>query len=572
MYGYTQQDDLKKVLLMATRLGRELTVVSQIIYDYKSTLKSLTKENEEEEMKKCHQRSADKLIDLCFKNGGVFIKLGQHMGQLDHLLPEEYVLTMRSNLLDKCPVTPFEKIEATFFKDFGKRPLDVFTTFSPTPIASASLAQVHIATDATGRKYAVKVQHPGLKESAEADIALVEVLVKGVSRLFPDFDYDWLVQQIKDTVPKELDFQHEAENAEICRRNLKSKKSTVGSSVHVPEVYHDLSSEHILTMEFVDGVGVTDRAALTALGAEPAAVARLVSRTFSEMIFAHGYVHCDPHAANMFVRRDPDPKKPNAVQLVLLDHGLYKRIDDSFRYDYAALWHALIFSDEENIKKFSGRMNAGDLFPIFSAMLTQKSWEQIMEKSEDHLNMDFSKEQSLAIQHYSKMYAREITMLLQRMPEALVLLLKTNDCLRCVDHALGQPINTISITARQCARALAEQRLAVLGVVEAEDKKDVDAESTSPAGLPHVPRPSSFSPSVLYARAQSRMDLIRIEIQLMLLRTFMMQKQLAVTAKNWRAKAAKWGWAKPPAPQMPEMMLTVITSEEESAIAGTDKK
>lgn len=110
--------------------------------DYKVSLRGLTGEAYQEELHNCHQRGAGRLLDLCFNNGGIYVKLGQHIGQLDHLLPEEYVLTMRAHLLDKCPVSSLEEVRRTIREDLGKTVEDLFAQFSPEPIASASLAQL----------------------------------------------------------------------------------------------------------------------------------------------------------------------------------------------------------------------------------------------------------------------------------------------------------------------------------------------------------------------------------------------------------------------------------------------
>ncbi|KXZ42167.1 hypothetical protein GPECTOR_192g313 [Gonium pectorale] len=424
------------------------------IRNYKWSLGSLTGAEREAALRECHQRGADRLLWLCRANGGVYTKLGQHVGQLDHLLPEEYVLTMRNNLLDRCPVSAPEEVRRTFLQDLGAPPEQLFAEFNPTPIASASLAQVHEARDHGGRRLAVKVQHAGLRESCAADVATVTALVGAVRLVFPEFDYGWLVDEIRENLPKELDFRHEAANAERCRANLQAsvrRGAWFASRVYVPEVVYATSSSRILTMEFIDGVGVTDVPRLRALGLSPRAVSLLVAETFNDMIFAHGYVHCDPHAANMLPTGDP--------QLVLLDHGLYKSITDSFRLEYAGLWRALIFADEAGIKRHSAAMNAGEAYDIFASMLTQRSWDQILSARSDHLTVERSPQTRQVAQAYMAAYGREISGLLQRMPRPLLLLLKTNDCLRSVDFALGEPVNTFVITARECSAALARERL-----------------------------------------------------------------------------------------------------------------
>lgn len=102
-----------------------------------------------------------------------------------HLLPEAYVQTMQENVLDKCPLTSYDDIRDVFLEELGEEPEKMFDSFDPNPIASASLAQVHVARDEAGRKLAVKVQHPGLMDSAAADIAIVHSLVYIIKLLFP---------------------------------------------------------------------------------------------------------------------------------------------------------------------------------------------------------------------------------------------------------------------------------------------------------------------------------------------------------------------------------------------------
>ncbi|GBF89209.1 hypothetical protein Rsub_01926 [Raphidocelis subcapitata] len=280
--------------------------------------------------------------------------------------------------------------------------------------------------------------------------------------VFPEFNYQWLVDEIKENLPRELNFQHEAANAERCRANFASAKSRLGDRVHIPETHPRLSSRRVLTMEFISGARVTDAPALAALGVPRPRVAALVSEAFNEMIFVHGDVHCDPHAANMLVRLGPDGRE----QLVLLDHGLYKRLDDGFRAEYAALWRSLVFGDAGGIKNGPGSRRAAGLG--FGRLLACRGGEglrrlwagDIVDKRIDHLTLPKTDRDKEMLQGYAQVYMREIGDLLLRMPRPLLLLLKTNDCLRSVDGALGSPLNTVVMTARECTRALSDIRSA----------------------------------------------------------------------------------------------------------------
>jgi len=396
---------------------------------------------------------------------------------LDYLLPEEYVFTMRAHLLDRCPVSSWESVRKTIIEDLGAPPEVIFSEFEQTPIASASLAQVHIARDAqTGKKVAVKIQHRGLRETSNVDIATIEFVVKAVKR-FTGMDYLWLVEEVKDNLPTELDFFIEAGNAERCASNLASKKCGVRGKVVVPEIDRFKSTHRVITMEYIDGVKVTDIDGLKKLGANPAEVARLVSQTFNEMIFKFGDIHADPHAANMVIRATPefstgtlqgsskkDKKIKQKWQLVLLDHGLYRVLDEEFRLEYASLWRSLIFADVGGIERSATAMNAGDAVPLFAGLLTRRPWREVSKsrRGADRLKYTGTAEEKEEIMDYSVKNASAIGELLAKIPRELLLLLKTNDNLRAVDAELGAGVSTYLITARECTKALAEHRAAQL--------------------------------------------------------------------------------------------------------------
>eukprot|EP00252_Welwitschia_mirabilis_P003592 TRINITY_DN1364_c0_g1_i5.p1 TRINITY_DN1364_c0_g1~~TRINITY_DN1364_c0_g1_i5.p1 ORF type:complete len:229 (+),score=35.63 TRINITY_DN1364_c0_g1_i5:113-799(+) len=182
------------------------------------------------------------------------------------------------------------------------------------------------------------------------------------------------------------------------------------------------------------------------------------------MIFKHGFVHCDPHAANMMVMISPS-NRSNIIgkrkpQLVLLDHGLYRMLDPDLREHYAKLWKALVFADENGIKENSIKLGAGeDLYVLFAAVLTMKPWKKIVDPTIDHLRMGVTNEDRLERQMYASKLVKEITELLRRLPRVLLLLLKTNDCLRAVDRALGATVNTYVIIGRISSTAAAELEL-----------------------------------------------------------------------------------------------------------------
>lgn len=153
-----------------------------------------------------HLSSAKLVRDLCMKNKGVYIKLGQHLSQLDYIFPEEYCTILR-DLLDKNPTSTIDEVQQLFQEEFRCLPTDMFASFSSVPIASASLAQVHTAIGKDGQKYAVKVQHRHLRDSAPGDMRAITMAIQFVSKVFKDFQFEWLVREMNMNLPLELDFQ-----------------------------------------------------------------------------------------------------------------------------------------------------------------------------------------------------------------------------------------------------------------------------------------------------------------------------------------------------------------------------
>lgn len=458
---------LKLCSTVPLRLFRDGRTAASIAFDYEYSLWGLP-EGSAERLKvkrEVHTRSASKLQELCFKNGGIYIKLGQHISQLEYLVPDEYVQIMRESMLNKCPVSSYDQVREVVRKELGGFPEEIFKEFDPVPIASASLAQVHVARTHDGKKVAVKVQHTHMTDTAAADYATVDFLVHTVHRIFPSFDYRWLVDEVRESLPKELDFLNEAKNSVKCMDNFRRLSPHIADYVYAPKVDWTLSSSKLITMEFMDGALINDLKTIQRLGVNPRDVSLLVSQTFAEMMFRHGFVHCDPHAANLIVRPMPSGKKSlfgkRKPQLVLLDHGLYKELDDAMRINYAALWKGLVFSDAKTIKENSVKLGAGeDLYALFAGILTMKPWERVIDSSVDHLVVQGTDHSEL--QMYASQYFSEINELLRRLPRVILLMLKTNDCLRAVNNSLlhGSSLESFFIVGSVSSKAVIEAKFA----------------------------------------------------------------------------------------------------------------
>ncbi|XP_067941675.1 aarF domain-containing protein kinase 1-like [Watersipora subatra] len=409
------------------RFGRAAMTGASIVVDYKRTMSSLPTEVNDEyklKMSQVHTRSADKLLQLCCRNGGCFIKVGQHVGSLDYLLPKEYVSTLKV-LHDSAPESSKEAVLQVIREDLGEEVMSQFESFSDKPIGTASLAQVHKAVLKDGTVLAVKVQHPKVKAHSFVDMNTMEVLVQTVAWLFPSFSFLWLAAETRRNLPLELDFENEGKNAERVGEML-----SYISCLKVPRIYWGFSSPRVLTMEFCEGGRADDREYMLAHDIPVEEVSNNLSHMYSEMIFKHGFVHCDPHPGNVLVKRT---SKHNA-EIVLLDHGLYTTLTQEFRQNYAKLWMAIIKGDEVGLREHSKAMNCEDLYGLFSCMVAGRAWSSItarrLESGEVIADEDDQIQKDAADQVVN------MVQVLNKVPREMLLIFKTNDCLRGIDSSL----------------------------------------------------------------------------------------------------------------------------------------
>lgn len=258
-----------------------------------------------------HQRNAQRLTRMCAQNGGIYIKLGQHLSMLDHILPMEYHDEL-CTLLHATPISSAESVRRIMKQDFGAYPEQLFAQFDIKPIASASLGQVHIAKDSKGRKYAVKVQHEGLAESSSVDRLVISFLVDKIHFFFPNVDYRWLTKEMNKNLPKELDFYSERSNLNRCKQLLKTMVDR--GEVVIPTVYDDFSSHRVLTMSFEEGFFVHDKTKLVDSKLNPSEISFLISKIFCEQIFRHGFVHCGTYIQSIYCAMLCLKSTPNEFQ------------------------------------------------------------------------------------------------------------------------------------------------------------------------------------------------------------------------------------------------------------------
>ncbi len=264
-----------------------------------------------------HYWSANKFYETAVKNQGLLIKTGQFLGTRPDVLPDAYVDVL-AGLQDEVPPESFANIRAHVERELGRTLEEMFSEFGETPVASASLAQVHRAVLHDGRVCAVKVQYPGIEHIVDIDLANMTFFIGLLNKLDRSMDYRFVAEEMRKHIPLELDFINEGHNAERIAADFADVEDIV-----VPDIYWDYSSRRVLTMEYIDGVKITDREGMARIGVDSADVAKILVFAFAEMIVKSGFFHADPHPGNLMVL--PGPK------LVLIDFGQAKKLEPAFK-------------------------------------------------------------------------------------------------------------------------------------------------------------------------------------------------------------------------------------------------
>ncbi len=310
-----------------------------------------------------HLKTARQLKKNILELKGLFIKVGQMISIMTHFLPKAYTEELEG-LQDSVPPAPYEEIERRFLEEFEKRPDEFFARFQREPIASASLGQVHEAWNAEGKKLAVKVQYPDIEEIVRIDLKTLKRIFALLHVLFPQYGLKKTYVEIREVVLEELDFKKEGENLELLAKNFSEEKDMLFSKVH-----WEFSTSRVLTLEFMEGVKISNVKALRELGVDPAEVAIKIIHAYCKQIFLDGVYHADPHPGNFLVQASEEEvevtvepedessgepprtflEKRIVPKIIMMDFGAVARISEPMRKGIAKFFEGIIRRDNQVI-------------------------------------------------------------------------------------------------------------------------------------------------------------------------------------------------------------------------------
>jgi predicted unusual protein kinase regulating ubiquinone biosynthesis (AarF/ABC1/UbiB family) len=302
--------------------------------------------------------------------GGLLIKLGQFLGARADLLPQA-ALDELAALHDEVPAERFADIEAVLQREWGGSVSAVCASIDPQPAGSASLGQVHHARLRDGRAVAVKVQRPGIGRIVRIDLRTLRFVLGVVRRLVPAAneitDLDMLYREFSRTVAEELDYRQEARNAQRFAAMFADDPL-----VRVPSVIEEHSTRHVLVLEWMDGVKVTDFPALDAAGVDRKELADRLAGTYFRQVLEDSFFHADPHPGNILVQPDA-----SGARIVFLDFGMMGTITPRMQSGLRDIFRGAVTQDATLVVRgldtlgfFGKSVNREALERVVAVMLT----------------------------------------------------------------------------------------------------------------------------------------------------------------------------------------------------------
>src|SRR5215467_8028155 len=335
---------------------RLLPVVINFRKDRRDWVKTEGKNIDEKRYVKHAQRALKTFIDL----GPSYIKLGQWLSTRADILPQPY-LEILSKLQDDVPPVDFSKVRPILEAELGN--IDAkYEQFNTTALSGASLGQVHLAKY-KGKQVIVKVTRPGIEETVGKDIYILKRILPFASRFVDPnlkFSFDAMLAQFIETIHEEMDYRVEAQNLTTIKHNLRGDKLVI-----IPNVVPELSSKHVITMEFIPGIKITDVESLDAIGIDREKLIVRVHHVFFKMLLRHSIFHADPHPGNISVGKNGE--------LILYDFGMVGRLDSETRIKLIRLYLSLIEKDPS--RAVNVLIELGTLEPNINRYIVEKALE-----------------------------------------------------------------------------------------------------------------------------------------------------------------------------------------------------
>lgn len=326
----------RQILTILLRYGFD-DMIGKLNFDYYIHLgKKIIPKYKSHELEKV--TTAERLRLALEELGPTFVKLGQMLSVRPDLVPESFINEFQK-LQDKVPPFSTKQARKTIETQLGKPIEQLFSSFDETPIAAASIAQVHKAVTINNGKVVVKIQRPNIQSVIETDLNILFDFAGLIIKYNPEselYNPISIVQEFAKTIRRELDFIREAHNIDRFHSNFQDD-----DTVYVPKVYWELTTENVLTMEYIDGIKISELDKFESAGLDRKIIAFNGGQAILKQVFDFGFFHADPHPGNIFILKD------NVI--APLDFGMMGSLDEELREAIGDLLTGIVKKDANKI-------------------------------------------------------------------------------------------------------------------------------------------------------------------------------------------------------------------------------
>jgi len=309
---------------------------------------------------KKYRKHAEKALRTFIELGPSYIKLGQWLSTRADILPQPYLEVM-ATLQDDVPPAPFSKTKPIIEEELGEIE-KIFGTFDTIALFGASLGQVYLASY-NGQQVIVKVSRPNIEKIIENDIAILKSILPFATRFIDPnlrFSAEAMLAQFIETIHEEMDYRIEANNLRTIKHNLKGDPMVI-----IPNVISERTTQHVITLQYIPGIKITDIASLDRAGIDLEKLVIRVHHIFSKMLLHHSIFHADPHPGNISVT--------NAGEIILYDFGMVGRLENQTRLKLIRLYLSLVEKDPP--RAVNVLIELGTLEPTVNRYVVERALE-----------------------------------------------------------------------------------------------------------------------------------------------------------------------------------------------------
>ncbi len=380
--------------------------------------------------------TAPQRLRMAFEElGPTFIKLGQMLSLEPDIIPANFVEEFKK-LQDKVPPFSFEEAREIIESELGESPGKLFRSLNPTPMAAASISQVHAGELFSGKKIVVKIQRPNIEEAIREDINILTRIARTMENKLDNMELlnpVAVVGEFKNFITKEMDFTNEAASIERFTNNFKDDPT-----ICIPEVFWDFTTPRVLVLEHLEGLEMDEVDKMREIGLDPVEIAKVGLNAFAKQILDHGYFHADPHPGNSLAMPDG--------RVGLIDFGIMGFIDKELMNNLANVF--IGYAEHDYDRLITVYINMG----LITDSIDLKSFKyDLMDVSEPFYG------RSLKYIKVKEVFDRVISLAMKyriRLPRELVLLFKTMIALENMGKNLSPEANILETMKPYAIRLL----------------------------------------------------------------------------------------------------------------------